>query len=87
MSKYKLVGAMVMGGSYAFGMDNHPSDDSIFYLNNYYAQRTEKIIINSSKNNIQSRTLQEDAAQVNQHQQILECITHGVYQWIKQIIE
>ena len=44
------------GGSYAFGMDNHPSDDSIFYLNNYYAHRTEKITINSSKNNIQSRT-------------------------------
>ena len=43
------------GGSYAFGMDNHPSDDNIFYLNNYYSHRVEKITLNSSKNRVQSR--------------------------------
>ena len=43
------------GGSYAFGMDSHPTDDNVFYLNNYFAHRVEKITLNSSKNNIQSR--------------------------------
>jgi len=35
---------------YSFGMDSHPSNDSILYLNSYYGHRIYKMTLNSSKN-------------------------------------
>ena len=35
---------------YSFGMDSHPSNDSILYLNSYYGHRINKYTLNSSKN-------------------------------------
>ena len=34
---------------YSFGMDSHPSDDSVLYMNSYYEHKTYKMTLNANK--------------------------------------